>query len=190
MTTFASPRFQGDDLLDRILDDPDTGEVKLGPGSPEQSVITGQHAVFDLGWNLRIVPVVAEETYFVDSIYGQRTTDAVTAYKRGYDMPPSDPTGFIDGFAGTRTFRKLDEHCVLLDEASAAIRAKVNDLDLAVPLPSPNPTSTPPKACWQLRDIYLLRDPSSAASTSVCSVRRHPRSLAIWAGADQRQWPR
>jgi hypothetical protein len=133
MTTFVSPRFQGDDLLEQILNDPDTGTVKLGPGSSEQSVITLQHALFDLSWNIRINPTVEHEIDFVDGIYGERTTEAVTRYKRRYDIhfPPSAPTGFIDGFAGPRTLRKLDEHCVLLDEAIAAIRAKIDELNLS-----------------------------------------------------------
>jgi hypothetical protein len=126
MAVFASPRFAGDDVLERILDDPDTGALKLGPGSPEQSVIALQQALFDLTWNQRIVPPVHEEADFVDGIYGPSTTAAVTAYKTQYDIhfPPSAPTGFIDGFAGPRTFRALDGHCVLLDEAIAAIREK------------------------------------------------------------------
>ena len=72
-----------------------------------------------------------EEADFVDGVYGPRTTDAVVAYKAQYDIhfPPSAPTGFIDGFAGPRSFAKLDVHCVLLDEAIAAILAKVDDLN-------------------------------------------------------------
>ena len=71
MTAFVSPRFQGDDLIEHILNDPDTGTLKLGPGSPEQSVITLQHALFDLGWNFRSNPTVAHETDFVDGILGR-----------------------------------------------------------------------------------------------------------------------
>lgn len=131
MAVFASPRFAGDALLEQILNDPDTGQLKLGPGSPEQSVLTLQHALFDLTWNQRIDPPVHEEADFVDGVYGPRTTDAVVAYKAQYDIhfPPSAPTGFIDGFAGPRSFAKLDVHCVLLDEAIAAILAKVDDLN-------------------------------------------------------------
>ena len=51
-------------------------------------------------------------------------------YKRNYDLhfPPSAPTGFIDDFAGPRTFRKLDPQCVGFDARAAAIEQKADDL--------------------------------------------------------------
>jgi hypothetical protein len=128
---FASPRFAGDPLLVEILNDPDTGTKKLQPGSPPNSVKILQEALFDLTWNLKTSqPLIRERSEFVVGNYGPKTTEAVTAFKTRYDIhfPPSEPTGFIDGFAGPRTFAKLDQACVLLDEAIAAIAQKANEL--------------------------------------------------------------
>jgi hypothetical protein len=130
---FESPRFAGDPLLEEILNDPDTGTKKLGPGSPADSVMRLQKALFDLTWNEEIQPPVVDEGDFVVGNYGPRTTEAVLAFKRQYDIhfPPSAPTGFIDGFAGPRTFAKLDPQCVLLDEAIVAIQDKAAELNAA-----------------------------------------------------------
>ncbi len=49
---FQSPRFEGEPHLLQILNDPDTGLMKLGPGSPPESVRRLQQALFDLGWTL------------------------------------------------------------------------------------------------------------------------------------------
>jgi hypothetical protein len=131
MAQFESPRFSDDPLLVDILSDPDTGTRKLQPGSPPNSVKTLQEALFDLTWNLKTSePKIRERSQFVVGNYGPKTIEAVTAFKTRYDIhfPPSEPTGFIDGFAGPRTFAQLDQACVLLDEAIAAIAQKANDL--------------------------------------------------------------
>jgi len=132
---FESPRFQGDQLLLDILNDPDTGNKKLGPGSPAGSVKTLQKALFDLNWTV-LAGVVDSSGFphtpatFVIGIYGPATKTTVLEYKKNYNLhfPPTAPTGFIDEFAGPRTFRKLDPQCVGLDEGAAAIESKADDL--------------------------------------------------------------
>jgi hypothetical protein len=137
MAEFESPRFAGDPVLEQILNDPDTGNFKLQPGSPSDSVTRLQQALFDLAWNMRIVPPQfgdgVPET-FIDGVYGGRTTGCVLAYKQHYNLrfPPDDPGGFIDGLAGPRTFAKLDPQCVLIDEAAAAINARAAELGIAM----------------------------------------------------------
>jgi hypothetical protein len=124
--TFTSPRFAGDALLEEIANDPDTGTKKLQKGSPADSVTKVQQVLFDLGWANRIAHPVLDPAVFADGDYGPVTTETVLAYKQHYDIhfPPSEPTGFVDGFAGPRTLQKLDGHCSLLDEAAAALAAK------------------------------------------------------------------
>jgi Fungalysin metallopeptidase (M36)/Fungalysin/Thermolysin Propeptide Motif len=130
---FASPRFVGNDILLEILNDPDTGQRKLGKGSDVDAVRRVQQALFDLGWSLLISEPVADEEKFVDGDYGPATSETVVTYKTHYGLrfPPNDPNGIIDGFTGPRTLRNLDPQCVLLDEASAAIDARVQELQAA-----------------------------------------------------------
>jgi hypothetical protein len=130
---FQSPRFDGDEFLLQILNDPDTGQLKLGPGSPAGSVIRLQQALFDLGWTFRIQPQFTDESQFVIGVYGPVTTKTVTAYKAHHNLhfPPDDPNGIIDGFAGPRTFQALDRDCVPFDESVAAIEAKAAELQAA-----------------------------------------------------------
>ena len=127
---FQSPRFAGDPVLLEILNDPDTGQKKLGPGSPPDSVRRLQQALFDLAWTLRIDPPFPDPSQFVIGIYGPVTTKTVLAYKTHYDIhfPPAAPTGVIDGFAGPNTLGQLDAHCVPFDTSVAAIEAKADDL--------------------------------------------------------------
>ena len=126
MADFQSSRFAGDQLLLAILNDPDTGTLKLGPGSPPDSVKRLQQAVFDLGWTLRIDPPFPDQDQFVIGVYGPVTTKTVLAFKTHHDIhfPPSAPTGFIDGFAGPRTFERLDSDCVPFDASSARSRRR------------------------------------------------------------------
>lgn len=127
---FESPRFAGNSVLEEILNDPDTGTKKLQKGSDLDAVRRVQQALFDLGWALRSNPPIPEPAIFVDGDYGPATTRVVLEYKTHYDLryPPGDPNGFIDGYAGPRTLRKLDPQCVLLDEAAAAIDTKIAEL--------------------------------------------------------------
>jgi hypothetical protein len=127
---FASPRFQGDEDLLRILNDPDTGTEKLGPGSPPAAVGALQRALFDLGWTLRIDPPFPDETQFVIGEYGPTTTRTVLAYKTHFDLrfPPNDPNGIIGPSAGPQHPAAADRQCVLLDASIAAIEAKAEAL--------------------------------------------------------------
>lgn len=131
---FQSSRFAGDPLLLEILNDPDTGTKKLQPGSNAESVKRLQQALWDLWW---IFHVVAAPTHsdFVIGVYGPKTMQTVKAYKTQYGIhfPPNAPTGFIDEFAGPRTFARLDGHCVQLDTAAQEILAKMNALPAANP---------------------------------------------------------
>ena len=124
--TLASPRFADDPLLQQIAADPDGGVLKLGPGSPAASVQALQAALFDLGWVARVALVIVDRSTFTAGVYDELTEQAVQAYRTHYGIhfPPDQPTGFVDSFAGPRTLRKLDGHCVLLDEADAAIATK------------------------------------------------------------------
>jgi hypothetical protein len=141
---FESPRFAGDSLLEAILNDPDTGTVKLGPGSPPDSVLALQQALWDLHWVGRTSPETLHADFAI-GVYGPLTKKATIAYKTNYGIhfPPDDPNGFVDEFAGPRTFRRLDRHCVVLDRATAALFAKFLELqdlgfDISLP-PQPDP---------------------------------------------------
>ncbi len=127
---FQSPRFAGDPLLLEILNDPDTGTLKLGPGSPPDSVTVVQKALWDLQWPQRVDTPITVETQFVIGTYGPVTTKAVTKFKTQYDIhfPPDAPTGFIDGFTGPRTLRELDKQCVLFDPADAELQQKADEV--------------------------------------------------------------
>jgi hypothetical protein len=127
-----SPRFASDPLLQEIADDPDTGQLKLGPGSPPDSVSAVQAALFDLQWTRRLTPPVFDRDTFVIGVYGPLTKATVTLYKTHYDIhyPPDQPTGFIDEFVGPRTLQRLDGQCVLLDEADAALADKAAQLPI------------------------------------------------------------
>jgi hypothetical protein len=135
MAEFQSPRFAGDPLLEQILNDPDTGTLKLQQGSPPDSVRRLQRALFDLRWNFRGALFQFSDTdpdVFIDGTYGSHTTACVLAYKQHYDIhfPPDAPTGSFDGFAGPRTFAKLDPQCVLFDEAIDPVIAKAAELGI------------------------------------------------------------
>lgn len=132
---FQSPRFADDPLLVAILNDPDSGTLKLQPGSPPGSVIPLQQALCDLGWNTRYPEAEfadADPLVFVDGQYGRKTTAAVLAFKQHYDIrfPPDQPGGLIDGLAGPRTFAKLDPQCVLYDEAADASETRAVELGI------------------------------------------------------------
>jgi hypothetical protein len=126
MMNFQSSRFADDPVLVAILNDRDTGTRKLQPGSNAESVKRLQQALWDLWWVNHVAPEVLHDD-FVIGIYGPKTMQAVKAYKTRYDIhfPPDAPTGFIDEFAGPRTFARLDGHCVQLDTAVAAILSKM-----------------------------------------------------------------
>ena len=127
---FQSPRFAGDPLLLQILNDPDTGQLKLQPGSPPDSVRRLQQALFDLGWTLRIDPPFFHQDQFVIGIYGPVTTKTVLAFKTHHNIT-FPPTGTIDGLAGPRTFQRLDPNCVTFDASVAAIEEKAAQLQAA-----------------------------------------------------------
>lgn len=126
---FTSARFAGNQLLEQILNDPDTGAVKLGPGSPADSVTPVQQALADLGWPFRVEPPILADP-FADGDFGSNTAKTVLRYKRQYDLhfPPTAPTGLIDEFVGPRTMRRLDGHIAFFDESAIAIDAKIADL--------------------------------------------------------------
>jgi hypothetical protein len=142
MVEFVSGRFDGDPLLEEILNDPDTGTKKLQPGSPPDSVKRVQQALFDLTWTQRIDTPVSDPTQFVIGTYGPLTLKTVKTYKTHYDIhfPPSAPTGFIDGFAGPRTLAKLDKHCVLFDLCDAKLSGKAAEVKLATGMEHDSPT--------------------------------------------------
>jgi hypothetical protein len=167
MMNFESPRFAGDALLESILNDPDTGALKLGPGSPPDSVSALQQALWDLHWVAFAAPGTLHAD-FVIGIYGPLTKRATKEYKKHYDIhfPPDAPTGFIDEFAGPRTFRRLDRHCVVLDLASARLFTKFVELrdagmDVTLPpVPDPQAPRTRPvtKTPGATRQVFIGDD--------------------------------
>ena len=145
---FQSPRFAGDSLLLEILNDPDTGTLKLGPGSPPESVKRLQKALFDLQWPQHVDTPITDESQFVIGTYGPVTTKAVTKFKTRYRIhfPPDAPTGFIDGFAGPRTLRLLDKQCVLFHRCDAALQQKADEVFEAQGIRHDSPTT--PSLGW------------------------------------------
>jgi hypothetical protein len=141
---FESARFVNDALLHAILNDPDTGAVKLGPGSPPDSVKRLQQALWDLRWVSTTSPGTLLQD-FVIGVYGPKTQATVIKYKTNYGIhfPPDAPTGFVDGFAGPRTFRRLDRHCFQFDRAILGLFTRFEELQtagFAISLPpNPNP---------------------------------------------------
>jgi hypothetical protein len=161
---FQSPRFQGDPLLLEILNDPDTGTLKLQPGSPPGSVRTLQQALFDLGWTLRIDPPFPDQSQFVIGIYGPVTTRTVLAYKTHHNIT-FPPTGHIDGLAGPRTFKRLDTNCVTFDASVAAIEEKAAELQAAgidVQLDNDPPTTLPILGTHTARRLAFIDERAGA----------------------------
>ncbi|WP_153506105.1 LGFP repeat-containing protein [Cumulibacter manganitolerans] len=164
---FESPRFAEDQLLLDILNDPDTGQLKFGPGSPAASVTTLQQAVWDLSWVAAVDPQI-HNADFVIGTYGPITQRTVTKYKDHYGIhfPPDDPNGFVDAFAGPRTFRKLDGHCVNLDAGIGAILHKffeLADSGMAITLPTTDDPQAPmtkpvPGTQGTVRQVFLDDD--------------------------------
>jgi hypothetical protein len=110
-------------------------------------VLRLQQALWDLTWPWRVEPKIRDREEFVVGIYGPKTTQVVTVHKTRYDIrfPAGSPNGIIDGFAGPGTLTRLDEQCVLLDEAVAALRQKVADLSAA---------GTPTQSSGLFSDVY------------------------------------
>jgi hypothetical protein len=130
---FLSQRFAGNAVLEQILNDPDTGQLKLGPGGDRDAVSLVQQALWDLRWVLAFSPST-EHQNFVIGIYGPITSNVVKSFKQRFDIhfPPSAPTGLIDEFAGPRTLAKLDRQCDRFDESAAATDQLIDDLEAEV----------------------------------------------------------
>lgn len=128
---FLSSRFTGVPLLLEILNDPNTGTLKLGPGSDAEAVIPVQQALWDLRWVRHDNPGTLHSD-FVIGVYGPMTSRIVKTYKQHYDLhfPPDAPTGVFDEFAGPRTLRKLDLHCDLFDEGQIFTAQVIQELSL------------------------------------------------------------
>jgi Putative peptidoglycan binding domain len=101
----VSIRFAGDPVLEACL----AGDHRML--SPESGPAVGkvQQALIDLGFEL--------PQFEVDSHFGEETAQAVTAFKQGEGIEPSD------GVVGKKTMAALDAHFS----------------DLVVPLPPPEP---------------------------------------------------
>ena len=129
---FLSPRFRGDHLLESILLDPDTGQVKLGPGSPSKQVGLVQQALADLGWPQQTDPPIDVEG-FADGEWGPKTEETVLAYKFVFHLrySPGPGPGILDAYVGPRTIELLDAHIAGFDFASAAMDARVAELTAA-----------------------------------------------------------
>lgn len=123
---FLSPRFAGNALLQQILDDPDTGTVKLQPGSPADAVRPVQKALLDLRWPAEVVPPVPLAG-FDDGAFGGNTESTVLAYKRCFRVVFPGASA-IDGFVGPRTLWLLDKHITWFDSLLAEVDGFIADL--------------------------------------------------------------
>jgi len=121
-----SPRFADNPLLQQILDDPDTGTVKLQPGSPADAVTPVQRALLDLRWPAEVVPPVPLEG-FDDGDFGQNTENTVLTYKRCFRVVFPGTTS-IDGLVGPRTLWLLDKHISWYDSLLAEVDTFIADL--------------------------------------------------------------
>ena len=161
---FLSARFTGVPLLFDILNDPDTGALKLGPGSDPSAVIPVQQALWDLRWVRHDNPDTSHAD-FVIGMYGPITSRIVTTYKQHYNLhfPPDAPTGFVDEFTGPRTLRKLDLHCDLFDEGAAATAQVIQDLAFTNTITDVSPAADLP-ATQPVADTFgVLRTVSIAS---------------------------
>lgn len=123
---FLSSRFTGIGLLQQILDDPDTGTLKLQQGSPAQAVKPVQRALLDLRWPAEVVPPVPTAG-FDDGVFGTNTLNTVLAYKRCFRVVfPGAPS--VDGFVGPRTLWLLDRHIAWYDSFLAEVDARIAEL--------------------------------------------------------------
>lgn len=123
---FLSPRFAGNALLQQILDDPDTGTVKLQQGSPADAVTPVQKALLDLRWPAEAVPPVPLDG-FDDGAFGTNTENTVLAYKRCFRVVfPGDHV--IDGYVGPRTLWLLDKHITWYDSLLTEVDGFIADL--------------------------------------------------------------
>jgi hypothetical protein len=123
---FMSPRFAGNALLQQILDDPDTGTVKLQPGSPADAVKPVQKALLDLRWPAEAVPPVPLAG-FDDGAFGGNTERTVLAYKRTFRVV-FPGAGSVDGFVGPRTLWLLDKHITWFDSLLTEVDGFIADL--------------------------------------------------------------
>ena len=124
-----SPRFAGNPLLQQILDDPDTGTVKLQPGSPADAVTPVQRALLDLRWPAEVVPPVPLDG-FDDGDFGQNTENTVLTYKRCFRVV-FPGTASIDGLVGPRTLWLLDKHITWYDSLLTEVDTKIAELQAA-----------------------------------------------------------
>lgn len=132
MLQFVSSRFRGDQYLETILNDPDTGQVKLGPGSPSAQIKVVQQALADLGWPEQTDPSLEAEG-FADGEWGPNTEQTVLSYKFVFNLryKTGQGPGILDGYVGPRTIELLDAHIAAFDTASAAIDARIGELTAA-----------------------------------------------------------
>jgi hypothetical protein len=100
----TSPRFAGDDRLERCL----AGDfsARLVPNTTGEFVAAVQQALMDLGESL--------PQFGADGSYGDETVAAVLSYKTRHDIRTDD--GFLDGIVGPKTMAKLDEECTARDQ--------------------------------------------------------------------------
>jgi hypothetical protein len=147
---FMSPRFAGSPLLQQILDDPDTGTLKLQPGSPAEAVQPVQRALLDLRWPAEVVPPVPLAG-FDDGVFGTNTQNTAVTYKRCFRVVfPGSPT--IDGFVGPRTLWLLDKHITWYDSLLTEVDAKIAELQAT------GSTVTTGEAAKAIRQAALKRD--------------------------------
>ena len=94
-----SPRFAGDPVLEACF----AGQHRMMAPEQGDAVRKVQQALIDLGFAL---PDGA------DGVFGDQTGDAVTLFKQGHDLSPSDPV------VGPKTMAALDVDIIAFDGAT------------------------------------------------------------------------
>ncbi|MDQ6803540.1 MAG: hypothetical protein M3065_00940, partial [Actinomycetota bacterium] len=100
----TSPRFAGNDRLERCLDG--DFSARLTRDTVGDFVALVQQALMDLGESL--------PEFGADGGYGQETAAAVLGYKTSRDI--RSPDGSIDEIVGPQTMASLDQECTAMDQ--------------------------------------------------------------------------
>lgn len=127
---FASPRFQGQQRLLQILNQPPSGTMHLNEGHSGTDVRAVQQALWDLCWSFTVQPPVSTDVNrIVDGMFGPTTTKIVKSFRTHFGL--SFGGAAITGTVGTATLQKLDSQIVQYDASAAAIRLKTYQLGIA-----------------------------------------------------------
>lgn len=168
---FMSQRFAGNTLLEQILNDPDTGTLKLQAGSPATAVKPVQKALLDLRWPAEVVPPVPLDG-FDDGTWGTNTQNTVLTYKRCFRVVfPGDHS--IDGLVGPRTLWLLDKHITWYDSFVTEIDGKIAELQAS------GANVVPGDAAKAVRQAAVKRDVTVDGVTGAVFTSRDTPPLLV-----------